>query len=222
MADKLSVMVMGGHSKGFHDFSEMGPIYQTVLSTAGFDVAITEDRDDFLAERLADVDVVVDYTTGGELNEKQASGLLGFVKSGRGFVGIHSAADSFHNSRAYERMIGGVFLTHPPTIPHTFRVVKPEHPCMRDVPSSFTMPEELYLMDYIGQFDTLLTTEFNSFQLPLAWVKSYGCGRVLFTALGHGKEQTENEHFQKILVNGIRWSAEARQVRQRCKEIGGW
>ena len=213
---------MGGHSKGFHEFSEMGPIYQKFISAAGFEVKISEDRDDFLAERLNEVDVIVDYTTGGELTDKQASGLLNFIKNGRGFVGAHSAADSFHNCRAYERMIGGIFLTHPPTIPHRFQVIKAGHPCMQGVPDSFTMPEELYLMDYIGQFDTLLTTDFNSFQLPIAWVKPYGCGRVFYTALGHGKEQTENESFQRMIVNGIRWSAEARQVRQKCKDIGGW
>jgi type 1 glutamine amidotransferase len=93
---------------------------------------------------------------------------------------------------------------------------------MKGVPAEFTMPEELYLMDYIGHFDTLLVTDFNSFRLPIAWVKPYGCGRVFFTALGHGKEQTENDSFQKMVINGVRWSAEARKVRQQCKDIGGW
>lgn len=222
MTMKLNVIVMGGHSEGFHEFSEMGPIYERFLTQAGFAVKLTEDRDDFLAERLADVDVVVDYTTGDTLTDAQAGGLLNFVRGGRGFVGVHSAADSFHNRRDYERMIGGIFLTHPPTIPHTFKVTNSTHSCMAGVPAEFTMPEELYMMDYIGQFDTLMTAEFNSFQLPVTWVKPHGCGRLFYTALGHGKEQTENPHFQRLIVNAIRWSAEARQVRQKCKEIGGW
>ena len=222
MNNRLKVTVMGGHTKGFHEFSVMAPIYEAFLSAAGFEVKITEDRDDFLAERLEDVDVVVDYTTGETLADKQAAGLLGFVKNGRGFVGVHSAADSFHNCRAYERMVGATFLTHPPTIPHTFKLSQPAHPCMQGIPAEFTLPEELYMMDYIGQFDTLMVTDFNSFRLPMAWVKPYGCGRVFFTALGHGKEQTENQWFQKMVVNAVRWSAEARQVRQKCKELGGW
>ena len=222
MASTLNVMVMGGHSKGFHEFSEIGPVFEQLLTHAGCVVRLTEDRADFLAERLEDVDVVVDYTTGGELTDPQADGLLNFIKKGRGFIGVHSAADSFHNCRAYERMVGGVFLTHPPTIPHTFRVADQAHPCTKGVPAEFTMPEELYLMDYIGRFDTLMTVEFNGFTLPVAWVKSYGCGRVFYTALGHGKEQAENTHFRRMIVNAVHWAAEARQVREKCKEIGGW
>lgn len=222
MSKKLNVTVMGGHSKGFHEFAAMGPIYERFLAAAGFDVKLSEDRDDFLAERLADVDVVVVYTTGGSLTDKQAEGLLNFVKGGRGFVGVHSAADSFHNCPAYERMVGGVFLTHPPTLPHTFRVCNSAHPCVQGVAAEFNMPEELYMLDYIGRFDPLLEVEFNSFKLPAAWVKPYGCGRVFYSALGHGQEQTENPHFQRMVVNAVRWSAEARDVRQKCKELGGW
>ena len=219
---KLNVVVMGGHTEGFHEFSVMAPIYRKFLTKAGFKVKITENRDDFLADRLADVDVVVDYTTGGKLTDNQAKGLLGFVKSGRGFVGVHSAADSYHNVRAYERMVGGIFLSHPPTIPHTFKVAKKTHPVMKGVAATFRMPEELYLMDYIGQFETLLTCRFNDLTLPMAWVKPYGCGRVFFTALGHGAEQHENRNFQKMVVNGIRWTARAKDVREKCRQIGGW
>jgi type 1 glutamine amidotransferase len=222
MTAKLNVLVMGGHTQGFHEFSEMGPIYEQFLTQAGYAVKLTEDRDDFLAERLAEVDVVVVYTTGGTLTDSQAGGLLNFVKSGRGFVGVHSAADSFHNCRAYERMVGGIFLTHPPTIPHTFKVTNADHPCMAGLPNEFTMPEELYLMDYIGRFDPLMTVCFNSFELPVAWVKPYGCGRVFYSASGHGREQTENPQVQRMIINAVRWSAEARQVRQQCKDLGGW
>ncbi|MCE5279183.1 MAG: ThuA domain-containing protein [Planctomycetaceae bacterium] len=220
--DTLNVMVMGGRTKGFHDFAEMAPIYEAFLAAAGFKVKITEDRDDFLAERIKDFDVIVDYTTGEELSPTQAGGLIGHIVSGHGFVGVHSAADSFKNSQAYMRMVGGVFLTHPPTIPHTFKVTQPDHPCMAGVEEEFTMAEELYLMDYLTGFDTLMVTEFNSFRLPMAWVKPYGFGRIFYTALGHGAPQHNNPNFQKMVVNAIRWSSQAKDVRAKCKEIGGW
>ncbi len=77
-------------------------------------------------------------------------------------------------------------------------------------------------MDYVGRFDPLMEVEFNSFKMPVTWVKPYGCGRVFYTALGHGSEQTENPNFQRMIVNAVRWSAEARDVRQKYKELGGW
>ena len=47
MSAQIKVMVMGGHTTGFHDFKIMGPIYEKFLTDAGFALRITEDRDDF-------------------------------------------------------------------------------------------------------------------------------------------------------------------------------
>ena len=109
MTAKVKVLVMGGKTEGFHEFKQMEPIYKKFLGEAGFDVTTTEDRDAFKAETLKDFNVVVDYTTGDALTEQQSQGLLGRIRGGMGFIGVHSAADSFHNCRAYERMVGGIF-----------------------------------------------------------------------------------------------------------------
>ena len=58
MSDKISVMVMGGHTKGFHEFGKMAPIYKEFLEKAGFQVKLTEDRDDFLKEQDLPIGVV--------------------------------------------------------------------------------------------------------------------------------------------------------------------
>jgi len=58
---------MGGHTTGFHDFAVMAPIYERFLTDAGFEVKITEDRDDFTKENIEPYNVIIDYTTGGDL-----------------------------------------------------------------------------------------------------------------------------------------------------------
>lgn len=206
MSDSIKVMVMGGHTENFHEFSVMGPIYEQFLGAAGFDVTTTEDRDDFTGERIAPYDVIVCYTTGEDLTDEQRSGLLGGIVGGKGFVAVHSAADSFKGTPGYIPMVGGKFLTHPPgQIPLTFNVHSPFHPVMEGV-EDFEMPEELYLMETTGHFDLLMSTWYKGFRRPITWVKPYGHGRVLYTALGHGKDQHENPSFQRIIVNGIRWA----------------
>ena len=212
MNNKLKVMVMGGHTEGFHQFAIMGPIYEKFLTEAGFEVMLTENRDDFKADALDPFDVVVCYTTGENLTEDQAQGLLhGIANKGIGFVGTHSASDSFKETPGFINMVGGKFLSHPSFWPLlTFKVLDHHHPVVEGV-EDFEMEEELYLMETYGHFDLLMSTWWQGFERPITWVKPYGHGRVLYTALGHDKQQTENPNFQKIVVNGVRWAAQARK-----------
>jgi len=208
MADRpIKVMVMGGHTKDFHDFAVMGPIYERFLSAEGFDVYITEDRDDFAPDRIAPYDVIVNYTTGENLTKEQSTGLLrGIAGEGKGFVGVHSTADSFKQTPGFINMVGGKFLMHPFYWPKlTFHITDPAHPIMEGL-EDFEMEEELYLMETYGHFELLMTTSFEGFERPISWVKPYGLGRVFFTALGHDKLQTENPNFQKMVVNAVRWA----------------
>lgn len=195
---------MGGGSERCHVFSEMGPIYKAFLTKAGFDVTLTENRDDFCKDKIAPYDLIIDYTTEGDLTEDQSCGLLNGIIAGKGFIGIHSAADSFKNTPGYISMLGGKFLTHPKQQPLTFNIKNHHHPVTKGL-NDFEMVEELYLMETIGHFDLLMSTWYDGFEHPITWVKPYGHGRVLYTAFGHGKEQTEHPHFQQLIINGVHW-----------------
>lgn len=206
MADPIKVMVMGGHTQKFHEFHIMGPIYEEFLKVAGFEVKLTEDREDFTADRIKPFDVIMDYTTGEDLTPEQAKGLLGGIIGGKGFVGVHSAADSFKNTPGYINMIGGKFLTHPSQWPNlTINVLNRWHPVCEGI-EDFSIDEELYLMETCGHFELLMSTWYKGFARPMTWVKPYGHGRVVYTALGHGKPQSENPNFQRLIVNAVRWA----------------
>ena len=202
---KIKVLVIGGHTEGFHQFKLMRPIYKKFLGKAGFNVTLTEDWDNLKPEAIKPYDVIIGYTTGENLTDEQRQGLMNGIVSGKGFVGIHSAADSFKETPGYINMVGGKFLTHPAQIKHRFKVLKKSHPIMKGV-KDFTMVEELYLMETYGHFDLLMSAKYKGIERPIAWVKGYGHGRVFYLALGHGEEQTSNPNFQKLMVNGVRWA----------------
>jgi type 1 glutamine amidotransferase len=42
-------------------------------------------------------------------------------------------------------------------------------------------------------------------EAPLAWSRSYGAGRVFYTALGHEKAVWRDFWFQKLLRNSALW-----------------
>lgn len=214
--EKIKVLVIGGKEKEFHDFVIMGPIFQNFLEEAGFEVTLSEDLNMFLPKNIAKFDVILCYTTGQTLKPDQEAGLLnaiigspwGHTGKSKGFIGVHCASCSFLNSQAYLQMLGGKFLTHPPIGElYNFKIVNQDHPIMKEI-TDFSMIDELYLLETYSPFETLITCDFQGFIRPVAWAKPYGLGRVFYTALGHGEEQTKNQIFQKMIINAISWSTQ--------------
>ena len=103
------------HSAGYRH--EAIPLSRTVLSRIGqslFDVTATEDTSQLTTENLARYAVVMFFTTGElPMSAAQKSALLDFVRAGRGFVGVHSATDTFYEWPDYGALIGGYFDGHP-------------------------------------------------------------------------------------------------------------
>ena len=82
-----------------------------------FDVQCTQDAAaDFTKANLEKFDVVMFYTT-GDLPISDADKDYFFKewlpKKGHGFIGFHSALDTYHNYKPYWDMIGGTFDGHP-------------------------------------------------------------------------------------------------------------
>ena len=72
--------------------------------------------------------------------------LLAFVASGKGFVGFHSATDSFYSWPEYGDFIGARFINHgSENLPGTIRVEDPNHVAMQGFTNPFTFTEEFYL-----------------------------------------------------------------------------
>ncbi len=67
------------------------------------------------AKNLDFFDAIAFYTSGElDLDDEQKAALLSFVKEdGKGFIGIHSALDTFYKWPEYGEMIGGYFDLHP-------------------------------------------------------------------------------------------------------------
>ncbi|MBN2270317.1 MAG: ThuA domain-containing protein, partial [Sedimentisphaerales bacterium] len=93
---KVKVLFLRGG--GVHDWNGNTPILTAILEKTGdFDVTYTENLDD-LKDRIRQFDIVIQYTTGMSLTPGQEKGYCDFVADGGGYVGIHSATDSFKNA----------------------------------------------------------------------------------------------------------------------------
>src|SRR5262245_3399934 len=95
--------------KGFkHDvLSESEKIMKELGDKNGLEVTNSQDSASVITtENLKNVDVLILYTT-GELpwSDEQKKLFLDFIKNGKGFIGIHSATDTFYKWAEYGELI---------------------------------------------------------------------------------------------------------------------
>ncbi len=191
-----------------HDWREVGEEVGKWLAKMD-DVEVTrvdEDLDVFTKAELAEYDVVVFHYTVGEITDAQKDGLLNYVKSGKGFVGIHSAADSFRGSPEFRAFIGGYFVTHPKYREYTVSVTEVESPITEGL-EEFQVTDEQYITSYDPRVTVLATGLYKGVAYPVMWTKEWGEGRIFYQALGHDGNSCQDENFGLTLQRGIRWAA---------------
>ena len=190
-----------------HDFKGCGAEIREALSRRDeFQITyLEEDLDVFANSKIEQFDLVVFYYTVGTITDAQKNGLLNFVASGKGYVGVHSAADSFRDCPDYRSMVGGWFITHPRYRQYQVSIVDPEHPITEDL-DEFLVTDEQYITDYDPRVDVLASALWKGRAMPVVWTKTWGKGRVFYLALGHNPDSCRDENFRLLLERGALWA----------------
>jgi uncharacterized protein len=168
-------------------------------------------------------DAVVFYTNGSPpMTDKQKQDLLAFVHDdGKGFVAVHTATATFYEWPEYGVMVGGYFDNHPWMVFEAPVIVeRSDFPGWKNLPHEFTLRDEMYQykapysrdqVDVLARLDAgkLDLTNKNvhraDHDFPIAWVKSYGKGRVFSSTLGHTDQSWDDPRVQQIYLEGIKW-----------------
>jgi type 1 glutamine amidotransferase len=171
----------------------------------------------FAPDTLASFDGVMFVNTTGDLPVPDLTALLDWVKSGKSFVGMHAATDTFKSSDAYCDLIGGHFAGHPWNAggEHGFVVHEPQHRLTAMFPPRFRWKDEIYQYDLrlkpenlrvLVSLDMPASTPKEPWHVPVSWVRDYGQGRVFYTNFGHNDATWKDPMFQKHMLEGIAWS----------------
>ena len=187
--------------------------------TGLFKVDCTQDAaSDFTKDNLQNYDIVMFYTTGKLPVEKADLDYFfntWLKQKGHGVLGFHSATDTFSDYEPYWDMIGGTFNGHPwgskTTV--TIAVHEPGHPLMQPFGKEFAIRDEIYRYRHwqpekvrvLMSLDMSKCKPSEPYHVPVAWVKSYGEGRVYYTNLGHNSETWGNEAFLASISTGVKW-----------------
>lgn len=176
-------------------------------------------------EALKNYDAVIFANTTGDLPIPDKQAFIDWIKSGKGFVGMHSATDTFHGFRPYIDMIGGEFETHKDQVQVQPIIGEAECPACKHLGSEWKVFDEIYI---IKNFDPNKVTELLTLDkhpnfktpgvYPISWCKDFGKGRVFYTSLGHREDVWDPswpdrknpkevaEDYQKHILNGIKWA----------------
>lgn len=146
---------------------------------------------------------------------KQA--LLDAVSSGKGFMGIHAATDTFRRGTTVDpfiAMLGGEFISHGAQQKARMTVVNQTFPGLEELGAGFELYDEWYAMKHFApDMHVLLVNETqgmegNDYQrppFPGTWARRHGQGKVYYTSIGHREDVWESPLFEKIVVGALRW-----------------
>ena len=189
------------------------------VRTGEFRVDCTQDvTTDFTPELLEHYNVVMFFTTGNlPISEETLEWFLNdwLKQPGHGFLGVHAAADTYHDYEPYWDMIGGTFDGHPwnSNTEVAIKVHDQSHPASKPWGEQFRITDEIYQFKHwqpekvrvLMSLDMEQTNLKKPYHVPVLWVKEYGQGRVMHMSLGHREDVWENPKYQESLVGGIRW-----------------
>lgn len=189
--------------------------YRTKL----FEVDFTQDVATHLTrENLQKYDIVAFYTSGNlPIAPEDLKYLLeDWVRQpGHGFMGFHSASDTYKKHEPYWDFIGGSFDGHPwnQNSKVTITIHDTDHPTMKPFGKEIQLTDEIYQylnwqpekVRVLMSLNMAKTATKRPYHVPVAWIKQVGEGRMYYNNLGHRPETWENEKFLQSIEGAIRW-----------------
>jgi type 1 glutamine amidotransferase len=223
-------------------FTEMG------RKTGAFETVVSDDLVNFESPNLNQFDAVcflsttqnvfapskaewmtmsdADKKTAGEREARLKENLMEFIKSGRGFIGIHAATDCCYEWPEFGKMINGWFDGHPWTADTPVSVkVEPgqeQHPLVAMFEGrNVEFKEEIYQLKdpydskavhMLLRLDTEKTDmtkggiKRTDKDFGIAWARHWDKGRVFYCSLGHNHDIYWHPKVVRHYLAGIQWA----------------
>ncbi|MGH9518960.1 MAG: ThuA domain-containing protein [Terriglobales bacterium] len=154
-----------------------------------------------------------------DLTAQQRADLMAFVHDdGKAFIAAHSAATAFMSWPEFGAMLGGRFANHPWGVVEAPVVVEDRNfPATRFLPPVFRLRDEMYHIVDLSrdQTDVLLRLDARALppvpasrgvrDFPLAWARTFGKGKVYYSALGHDRGTWDIPEIQRMYFEALKW-----------------
>ncbi len=180
-----------------------------------FDVAFTENNDDFTPERLAQYEVVFFLNTSGDVLEPaEEDAFQDWMEDGGAFVGTYRAANT-EEDWAFYKELTGQFISQQSVFVALDIQWTPEaanFPGVAGMPSPWNFNSTWFIFDQYREWSTgfgfqiLATVEFQGDTFPVSFAREYSNFRSFYVAMGHQASTFEDPLFKQFVTGGILWS----------------
>ncbi|MDR1600136.1 MAG: ThuA domain-containing protein [Oscillospiraceae bacterium] len=195
-----------------------------LLEKHGYEVEITDNHEK--ADNLEDLlglDLIVAAWTMGEMKRERSQNIAKAVGAGVGLAGAHGGmCDAFRQDTEWQFMTGGQWVSHPGGDGVEY-VVNINHgsSSITEGIEDFKVASEHYYLHIDPAIEVLATTRFpvvsyyhisnKPVDMPIAWTKFWGNGRVFYTSLGHHDDVFDKSLSAEALIErGMLWAAEGK------------
>jgi uncharacterized protein len=210
------------------------PIISEMAKKNNWFIYETEEGGVFNSEQLAKFKTVIfNNSTGEVINDEQKRALEKYVENGGGLIGIHGSGDNSHHWDWYVKNLLGAEFSHHPINPQFQKTdilldSNADSLITVEIPNSWSHTDEWYIFlenPRKKDFNILYTINGESINPngnvpflasgktfgmgkdhPVAWCKQIGSGKTFYTSIGHDEMAWKDEHFVKLIENGIKWT----------------
>ena len=199
--------------------------FKGLLEKNGYEATIFDSLDPMGdLEALKKLDLIVACWTMGEIKREYTVNISKAVGAGVGLAGCHGGmCDSFRMDTEWQFITGGQWVSHPggDGIPYTVNICHGSSPITEGL-SDFEVCSEHYYLHIDPAIEVLATTRFPSVpyyhisnkpvDMPVAWTKFWGNGRVFYTSLGHHDDvfdKSPNAHI--LMERGLVWAGAGKE-----------
>ena len=212
----ILVWYEGRHSEDVYPLRIHGTLAGTLREQPDMQVWIAEldNWEQGITEAtLAAMDVLVwwGHKRHAEVSDETVQRITERVREGMGFLPIHSS----HYSRPFGALMGtecGVGDWREEGEPEHLTTLLPEHPIAQGLPAEWDIPEtEMYAEPFAvpEPEEVVFHSRWDrgeEFRSGCTWTR--GEGRIFYWRPGHESYRIfDQPHFQRVLVNGVRWCA---------------
>ena len=202
---RIEVLFLGSKNLFNHDPPTRFRVLRKALGPRAINITYADNVGALTEENLSQYDVLLIFANLYTIDvQTQGKALLNFARKGGGCVLLHCAAACFRDSKfdEYVDLLGAQFESHGKGV-FRARIVNKNHPVMKGW-KGFECWDETYKHKRHGKDRIILQKRDEE---PWTWVKTYGEGRVFYTASGHDHRCWDLPEYHDLLHRAIRWTA---------------
>ncbi|MEN8837778.1 MAG: ThuA domain-containing protein [Celeribacter marinus] len=215
-----------------HEPEKVAELCRDMLSNEGFDVEVVDHLDCFAdSTSLEALDLIVPIWTMSQIDKQYVVNVSEAVSRGVGLGGVHGGmCDAFREQVLWQFMTGANWVSHPggDGVKYTVNICNSSSPLVAGI-TDFEVESEQYYLHTDPANEVLATTRFptvtwyhtpnGAVDMPVAWTKRWGLGRVYYNALGHHADVIDHGPAREMIRRGLLWAAQGRKAAADAGEV---